>query len=262
MFDDAAKALQFDEESVKQVISNLSVLRDELPKAMKAALAHFDGVSRDSGGFEELKAAQQKIKTDEAKDAFARDYKRLSKLWESLSPDRILDVFNADYRWLSAVFESVRPASDTIGRLLWHSHGPMTLKIMHEHTHVGEVHDLDEFVLDADVIEDIFNNPDPRNAKRLEKILVKRFQKHPGDPEFKKLSERLEALRDRAEAGLITSIEFVKELCKIARDTVATEKAKEAAAAEKNTQGSPHRTLPIRQDRRHPRCRGTHRRRH
>ena len=40
-------------------------------------------------------------------------------------------------------------------------------------------------------------------------------------------------MRDRAEAGLITSIEFVKELCKIARDTVATEKAKEAAAAEK-----------------------------
>jgi type I restriction enzyme R subunit len=87
--------------------------------------------------------------------------------------------------------------------------------------------------LDADVIEDIFNNPDPRNAKRLEKMLVKRFQKHQGDPEFKKLSERLDALRERAEAGLITSIEFVKELCKIARDTVAVEKAKDAASAEK-----------------------------
>ena len=73
---------------------------------------------------------------------------------------------------------------------------------MHEHTHVGEVRDLNEFVLDADVIEDIFNNPDPRNAKRLEKILVKRFQKHPGDPEFKKLSERLEALRDRAQTSV------------------------------------------------------------
>ena len=69
-------------------------------------------------------------------------------------------------------------------------------------------------------------------------MLVKRFQKHSGDPEFKKLSERLEALRERAEAGLITSIEFVKELCKIARDTVATEKAKEAAAAEKTPQAA------------------------
>ena len=233
VFDDAAKALQFDEKSVQQVISNLSVLREELPMAMRAAIAHFEGVSRTSGGFEELEAAQEKIKTNESKDAFARDYKRLSKLWESLSPDRLLDVFNQDYRWLTAVFESVRPPVDTIGRLLWHAHGPMTLKIMHEHTHVGQVHDLNEFVLDADVIEDIFNNPDPRNAKRLEKMLVKRFQKHQGDPEFKKLSERLDALRERAEAGLITSIEFVKELCKIARDTVAVEKAKDAASAEK-----------------------------
>ena len=238
VFDDAAKALQFDEESVKQVISDLSVLRDQLPVAMATVLGHFPGVDRSVAGFEGLQAAQECIKTDDAKDAFARDYKHLSKLWESLSPDRILDAFNADYRWLSEVFESVRPASDTVGRLLWHAHGPMTLKIMHEHTHVGQVQDLDEFVLDADVIEDIFNNPDPRNAKRLEKMLVKRFQKHSGDPEFKKLSERLEALRERAEAGLITSIEFVKELCKIARDTVATEKAKEAAAAEKTPQAA------------------------
>lgn len=238
VFDDAAKALQFDEESVKQVISDLSVLREQLPVAMATALGHFPGVDRSVAGFEGLQAAQECINTDDAKDAFARDYKHLSKLWESLSPDRILDAFNADYRWLSEVFESVRPASDTVGRLLWHAHGPMTLKIMHEHTHVGQVQDLDEFVLDADVIEDIFNNPDPRNAKRLEKMLVKRFQKHSGDPEFKKLSERLEALRERAEAGLITSIEFVKELCKIARDTVATEKAKEAAAAEKTPQAA------------------------
>jgi type I restriction enzyme R subunit len=30
----------------------------------------------------------------------------------------------------------------------------------------------------------------------------------------------LEALRDKAEQGLITSIEFVKELCKIAKETL------------------------------------------
>ncbi len=35
VFDDATKALQFDEESVKQVITNLSELRERLPQAMK-----------------------------------------------------------------------------------------------------------------------------------------------------------------------------------------------------------------------------------
>jgi len=224
VFDDAAKALQFDEESIKQVISNLSELKEKLPQAVKDAISHFEGVDRTREGFEGLEAAQNAIKTDETKDAFAKDYKYLSKLWESLSPDNILDLYNEDYKWLSQVFESVKPASDNIGKLLWFSLGAQTTKLIHDNIHVGEVHQLDEFILDADVIENIFNNPDPKNAKQLEKILIKRFKKLGGDPRFKKLSERLEALRDKAERGLITSIEFVKELCKIAKETVQAEK--------------------------------------
>lgn len=234
VFDDAAKALQFDEESVKQVISNLSELRDKLPAAMKDALSHFEGVDRTLEGFEGLEAAQNAIKTDDTKDAFAKDYKYLSKLWESLSPDNILDLYNSDYKWLSQVFESVKPASDNIGKLLWFSLGAQTTKLIHDNVHVGDVHQLEEFVLDADVIENIFNNPDPKNAKQLEKILIKRFKKLGGNPIFKKLSERLEALRDKAERGLITSIEFVKELCKIAKETVQAEKELEEEIQEKS----------------------------
>lgn len=233
VFDDAARALQFDEASIQQVISNMQVLHDELPTAIAAALAHFEGVDRTIPGFEGLEAAQQAIGTDEKKDAFASDYNRLSKIWESLSPDRVLDLYNEDYRWLSQVFESVRPASDNIGKLLWLSLGAQTTKLIHENIHVGAVHQLEEFILDADVIEDIFNNPDTRNAQKLEKVLVARFKKNAGDPVFKKLSERLEALRDKAEQGLITSIEFIKELCKIAKETVQAEKEMEDSRQEK-----------------------------
>ncbi len=238
VFDDAAKALQFDEESVKKVITNLSELRSKLPAAMRATLAHFEGVDRTIGGFEGLEAAQNAINTDEKKDAFARDYKYLSKLWESLSPDNILGIYNADYKWLSQVFESVKPASDNIGKLLWFSLGAQTTKLIHENIHVGDVHQLEEFVLDADIIEEIFNNPDPKNAKKLEKILIKRFQRHAGDPKFKKLSERLEELRNKAEQGLITSIEFVKELCKLAKETVQAEKELETLIEEKTPQAA------------------------
>jgi type I restriction enzyme R subunit len=238
VFDDAAKALQFDEESVKKVITNLSELRGKLPPAMKETLAHFTGVDRAIGGFEGLELAQDAIKTDEKKDAFARDFKYLSKLWESLSPDNMLDLYAADYKWLSQVFESVRPASDNIGKLLWFSLGAQTTKLIHEHVHVGAVHQLEEFVLDADVIEDIFNNPDPKNAKKLEKILVKRFKHHASDPVFRKLSERLEELRDKAERGLITSIEFVKELCKLAKETVQAEKEIDDQILEKTPQAA------------------------
>ena len=233
VFDDAAKALQFDEESIKTVISNLSELKGKLPDAMKEALSHFEGVDRTVDGFEGLEAAQNAIGTNDKKDAFAKDYKFLSRIWESLSPDNILNLYQEDYKWLSQVFESVKPAADNIGKLLWFSLGAETTKLIHENIHVGEVHHLDEFILDADVIEGIFNNPDPAGAKKLEKLLIKRFKKHSEDPKFKSLSERLEALRDKAEQGLITSIEFVKELCKLAKETVEAEKELEELIIEK-----------------------------
>jgi len=234
VFDDAAKALQFDEQSIKTVITNLSELKEKLPAAVKEALSHFKGVNRKIEGFEGLEAAQNAIKSDEARDAFAKDFKFLSKLWESLSPDKILDLYQEDYKWLSQVFESVRPPVGNIGKLLWFTLGAQTTKLIHDNIHVGEVHQLDEFVMDADVIEDIFNNPDPKNGKILEKILIKRFKKLGGDPRFKKLSERLEDLRNKAEQGLITSIEFVKELCKIARETLQAEKKIKVELQEKS----------------------------
>ena len=233
VFDDAAKALQFDEESIKTVISNMSELRETLPKAMMDTLIHFERVDRTVDGFEGLEAAQNAIGTNDKKDEFAKDYKYLSKIWESLSPDSILNVYQADYKWLTQVFESVRPAADNIGKLLWFTLGAQTTALIHENIHVGEVHKLEEFALDADIIENIFNNPDPKNAKKLKKLLLKRFKKHAGEPKFKSLSERLEALRDKAELGLITSIEFVKELCKLAKETVEAEKELEATLIQK-----------------------------
>ena len=238
VFDEAAKALTFDEESIKDVITNLSELRDQLPEAVRAALKHFDGVDRELDGFEGLERAQNAINTDVKKDAFAKDFKYLAKLWESLSPDRMLDLFSKDYKWLAQVFESVRPASDNIGKLLWLTLGAQTTQLIHENIHVGDLHQLDEFILDADVIEDIFNNPDPKKTKQLTKLLVTRFEKHKGESKFKALSDRLEELRDKAEKGLVTSIEFVKELCKIAKETIQAEKEFESEIVEKTPQAA------------------------
>lgn len=225
IFDDAAEALQFDDSSVAKVITNLRELSAQLPLAVADCLAHFDGVDRKLVGFEGLEAAQNKINTDEKRDAFAKDYTFLSKLWESLSPDRVLDAYQEDYRWLTGVYQSTRPAVDNVGKLLWHALGAQTTKLIYENINVRGIHDdLEEFVLDADVIDDIFNNPNDKKIKKLEKELIKRFKKHAGDERFKALGERLEDLRDRAEKGLIASIDFVKELCKLAKDVVQAEK--------------------------------------
>jgi len=225
VFDDTAQALAFDEDTVKLVITNLKELKDKLPQLLSDCLAHFAGIDRTVDGFEGLQAAQECIKTDEKRDAFAKDFNSLAKLWEALSPDELLNMYQKEYKWLSQVYLSVKPTSDDTGRLLWHALGAQTTKLIHEHIHVdGISHEMEEMVLDAIVIDELMNNKDPREAQRIMKILISRLGKHENNPIFIALSQRLEALRAKAEQGLISSIEFIKHLCEIARDTVQAEK--------------------------------------
>lgn len=225
VFDDTARALAFDEESVKDVITNLQELRDQLPEWMEKCLGHFEGVDRTIPGFEGLQKAQDCINSDEKRDLFAKDFNSLSKLWEALSPDPVLNIWHKDYKWLSQIFNSVKPASGDNGRLLWHALGAQTTQLIHEHVHVTSInHDMDEMVLDAEVIDGLMKTKDPNQGDRVLKILISRLSKHGNQPTFKRLSERLEELRRKAEIGLIQSIEFIKELCEIAKETLQAEK--------------------------------------
>jgi type I restriction enzyme R subunit len=208
-----------------QVVTNFEELKKKLPGMMELALGHFYGVNRNIEGFEGLSLAQDCINTNEKKDAFAKDYVNLSKIWESLSPDAILNTYQKDYKWLSQVYTSVRPATDDHGRLLWHALGAQTTALIHEYIHVdGIVDDMEEMVLDAEVIDELMNKKDPKKAQKLVRILISRFKGRSGDPIFKALSERLEAVRLRAEQGLISSIEFIKELCQLAKETLEAER--------------------------------------
>ncbi len=206
-------------------ITNLQELRDKLPEWIEKCLLHFEGVDRTLLGWEGLQVAQENIKGNDKKDAFAKDFSSLTKLWEALSPDPALNTFQKDYKWLSQVYTSVKPSSDDNGRLLWHALGAQTTALIHEHIHVSGINqDMEELVLDADVIDDLMNKKNPKKADKVLKILVSRLNKHGNNLTFKQLSERLEAIRDKAEKGLINSIEFIKELCEIAKETLQAEK--------------------------------------
>ncbi len=225
VFDDTARALAFDEATVKQVITNLQELRDKLPRQIQKCLAHFPGVDRNMEGFEGLQAAQDCINTNEKRDNFARDFSGLTKIWEALSPDEILNKYRKDYKWLSQVYASVKPTSDDTGRLLWHALGAQTTKLIHEHVHVSGINqEMEEMILDAEVIDDLMHRKDKNQAAKVLKILITRIGKHADNPKFKALSARLEELRLKAEQGLITSIEFIKKLCEIAKETLQAER--------------------------------------
>jgi type I restriction enzyme R subunit len=125
---------------------------------------------------------------------------------------------------LSQVYQSVQPSSGH-GKLIWHSLGAKTIELIHQNVHVDAVRDdLDTLVLDADLLEAVLSNPDPKKAKEIEIKLKRRLRGHGGNPKFKKLSERLDALKDRFESGQINSVEFLKQLLEIAKETLQAEK--------------------------------------
>ena len=224
IFDDVAKALGFDEQAMQAVVSNLQELREKLPAAMAACLAHFPGVDRTLSGYEGLMAAQERLPNNAARDAFAADFSVVTQLWEALSPDPVLQPYAVDYKWLSQVYESVKPPSGN-GRLLWHSLGAKTLELIHAHIHVEAVRDdLDTLVMDADVLADLLQNPDPKRTKEIEIKLIARLRKHKDNPAFIELGQRLEELRDRHEQGILNSINFLKQLLEIAKEVVEAEK--------------------------------------
>ena len=224
IFDDVAAALEFDDQSVKQVVSNIQELKDKLPEAMQKCLAFFTGCDRTLQGYEGLIAAQQCLPNNSVRDNFAAEYSVLNKIWEALSPDTVLGPFEKDYKWLSQVYQSVQPSSGH-GKLIWHSLGAKTIELIHQNVHVDAVRDdLDTLVLDADLLEAVLSNPDPKKAKEIEIKLKRRLRGHGGNPKFKKLSERLDALKDRFESGQINSVEFLKQLLEIAKETLLAEK--------------------------------------
>ncbi|EAQ97688.1 type I restriction enzyme subunit R domain-containing protein, partial [Congregibacter litoralis] len=225
IFDDVAQAIQFDEEGITRVVSNISELKDSLLPAIQKCLEYFPGIDRTLAGYEGLMVAQECLPNNDIRDRFAQDVSYMARLWEAISPDSMLGGYEADYRWLVQVYESVKPVSTT-GKLLWHQLGAKTIELIHENVHVDAVRDdLDTLVVDAELLEAVLGAPDPgKQSKEIEIKVSKRLRSHQHDSRFKALAERLEDLKNRHEQGLLVSVEFLKEMLKLAQDVVATER--------------------------------------
>lgn len=225
IFDDVAKSLAFDEKSVQRVITNIEELKAQLQPAIAAALAFFPGVDRTVGGYEGLVQAQAAIADDTAKDAFGLAYSIVSQLWEALSPDPMLSKFRDDYRWLTDVYESVRP-SDITGRLVWHALGAKTIDLINEHVEVELPRGEETVILDAQTIEDLMlGKRKDIPPEEIEQQITARIARHLNNPVFIELGKRLNALREKYADIQQSSLDFLRELLELARDTVAAEKA-------------------------------------
>jgi type I restriction enzyme R subunit len=230
IFDDVARALNFDEKAVQLVVSNIEELRKALPLQVQKCLAFFPGVDRTVGGYEGLMAAQQCLPNNDVRDKFAAQYSVLGTIWEALSPDPCLTPYETDYRWLTQVYESVKPPSGN-GKLLWHALGAKTVELINQNVHVESVRDdVETLVMNAEVLNDILKDADPvKKGREIEILLIARLRRHLGNAKFVALGERLEKIKERHEQGFLTSLQFLKEILELAKDVVEAEKEADPA---------------------------------
>ena len=108
--------------------------------------------------------------------------------------------------------------------------GAKTIQLINENVHVESVRDdVETLVMDAQVIEDFLKSADPaKRGKEVEIKLIARLRKHFGNPKFTELGERLERIKERHEQGLLTSVEFLKQMLELAKEVVEAEKQADA----------------------------------
>lgn len=225
IFDNVAKALNFDENEIRKIITSIEEVRGKIKKLVEACVAFFPGVDRTKSDFDAMCAAQDCLPTDREKDAFGAKYRVLKKVWEALSPDECLIPWREEFKWLSRVYETLRPVDDR-GQLIWAALGPKTLELVHENVYVkGAPETGDSIALEAELIESLISTKNgKKKIKEVELKLIDLIRKHAKDPRYVELGKRVEELREKVEAGLMNSIEFLKGLLALAKEAAALER--------------------------------------
>lgn len=225
VFDNVARALAFDEETIKTIISNIEEIKALIPSFIEECVNFFPGVDRTIGGWEGLQSAQQCLVDEKVKIDYAQRFARLAKAWETVSPDPSILQYQIDYTWLAQVYQSVRPVGPE-GSLIWILLGAKTIEIIHRNIDTIDIGtSLEDLVVDADVIDSVLENAKKTKKKILEveKMLKLRLGEHKGNPNYKKFADKLDELRQRMEQNLMTSIDFLRELLATAKDILEEE---------------------------------------
>jgi|GEM_PF-42631 len=219
VFENVAKALDYDPKEIEGVVESVKAFKKLFPEAIQRCLDYFPDVDRMVEGYEGLIAAQDCLIGNEKKDAFAAQFNLLKRFWEAITPDPYLNPFRRDYRWLAQVYESIKPVGG-LGSLLWESLGPETIKLIHEHTEIDRIRDdIDELVMDADSVFELTEEERKKKAKRLNLSLMAKIRSK-NDPRFEELGKRLERLKEKYEAGVLSSLDWLKNLLDAARQMV------------------------------------------
>jgi type I restriction enzyme R subunit len=216
------------------------VLMRELIAAVADAKAPFNHIDRASKVFNQIHDAQQVLDTTDKRSDFAAKFMRCQGLFEFLWPDLALRPIEEDYQFLAKIYDSIAP-SKAADMLLWQRLGAKTMELVHAHLNgiTIDSDQLEKIALDEGAIEAIkeltlFPDSSQGGKKvltalevllRLEERIKRRFTDGPADKVWRSLSDRLEMLRLSRISSAEESVDFLKQLLKIAKDMLEAEKA-------------------------------------
>ena len=227
---------------------DIEVLMSELMAEIASTKTQFDHIDRNKPLFNQIHDAQQILDTNPKREEFAAMFMRCQGLFEFLWPDMKLRPIEEDYRFLAKIYASIAP-NKAADLLLWQKLGAKTMEIVHEHlTRVTIDSDqLEKVAMDVGVIEALkdltlfpgMNKPAKTSLSALEVLqkLEERIQRRFGDPKtdkvWRSLIERLELLRLSRINSAEESVEFLKQLLKLAKDLLEAEKADDEGQIDK-----------------------------
>lgn len=223
LFDEVAAAFVFDNKKMRNIVENIDKVKEKFKEFMPKCLNYFLGVDRTLDGIEALIAAQECLRDEKVKNSFGADYRALSRAYEIISPDPFLNEYIRDYKWLSQVYASIRPVDPS--RLIWALYGPKTLELVQGSVDVEEVKKSIDIELSSQVINEVIDKAKARTeARKLQINIEAILRDHENDPKFLELAKRMEDLKEKYAQGLMDSVEFLKQLCELARDVRQIEK--------------------------------------
>lgn len=218
-------------------------LAAEFEAAIATCLDRFTDIDRTDSSFKTLQDALERIREQEDRDAFARDFTAVATLFEFLDPNPATEAHAADYKWLAQIYEASRPTRPS-NAILWQRLGPKTIAMVHGHMSDVKVTGtgLEEVVVDPDAIEamrelveqgELELDPgrdlvdDPVTVDEVLSIIDKRVQArlrvHPTGI-YKTIAEQIELLRQQAITRAEDSVEFLKKALELARTMVEADR--------------------------------------
>lgn len=155
IFENLEKALAFDSQDIKGVVTDIGLLKDDFIEKMKYVKGNYLSIIRGKSSDKAVEVVLEYFNDDEMRHKFYQDFKEVEDLYEILSPDAFLRPYVDDFETLTRIYRILTEAYEpnaVIDRELTRK----TAKLVQEHTKIGTIKPaLDIYEINEDTLKKI-----------------------------------------------------------------------------------------------------------